>query len=871
MADGKVIIETALDATGVEKGISMIQTALAAIGIGAIAKDIVDTGSQFEATMSKVGAISGATASEMDSLKSAAQEMGRTSVFSASQSAEAMTYMGMAGWDASQMIDGLPGIMNLAAASGEELGTVSDIVTDALTGFGLKASDASHFADVLAAASSSANTNVGMLGESFKYVAPVAGALGSSCEDTTLALALMANSGIKASQSGTALRTALTNMANPTDKMEAAMTRYGIALQENADGSINLRDTMDNMREALGGVGQAEQAAAASAIFGKEAMSGMLAIINASDEDYIKLQEAIDGSSEAFDGMGTATGMAQQMVQNFSGQMTLLDSALEGMKLAIWENLQEPLTNMATVATDSVTALTDAFIANGVPGLAQAAADMALGFMNGLNEQIPSIMVKGREIVLGVISGITENGPSFISTAADMILNFATGIGASIPELIPKGVEMVVALGESVVENIPKIVQAGVQIIQGIGEGIVNALPTIIEKGPALINDFFDAIYSGAGTLIGAGLELIVQLGKGIIDNIPTIVANAKEIGIAILNVISAIKILDAGKNLIKLLQNGIKEKAPVVKEAMTNLGQKALNAVKNINWKNLGSTVVKTLKGGISGSASLVKTALKAAGTAAKNAFKAISWKSLGQSIVKLLINGLKAAGKGIKTALKAAGTAAKDAFKGINWASVGKAIITGIVSGVKNAASSLYNSLKNLATSALNKAKSVLGIHSPSSVFRDMVGRWIPRGIAVGVEDSTSDLVGAVENMSEEALDAAAAASSDLSGEVANALMPSPEVVKDYFDKFVQMLSSFNGDIPAVKSAQMGISFDTITRFREMATAMGEELKGSFDNIKEEMKQGIAEGMKNVDIKLDGRSVGKGIAPYVERHIVI
>ena len=234
-------------------------------------------------------------------------------------------------------------------------------------------------------------------------------------------------------------------------------------------------------------------------------------------------------------------------------------------------------------------------------------------------------------------------------------------------------------------------------------------------------------------------------------------------------------------------------------------------------------------------------------------------------------MINGLKAAGKGIKTALKAAGTAAKDAFKAINWAAVGKAIITGIVSGVKNAASSLYNSLRNLASNALKSAKSALGIHSPSSVFRDMVGRWIPRGIAVGVEDSTPDLLKAVEDMSESALDKAADISADMSDNVANALMPSPEVVKDYFDKFVQMLSSFNGDIPAVKSAQMGISFDTITKFREMATAMGEELKGSFANIKEEMKQGIAEGMRHVDIKLDGRSVGKGIAPYVERNIVI
>ena len=249
---------------------------------------IIKTGADYEAGMSKVQAISGATAADMAMLGDEAMRMAAQTKFSTSESAEAYQYMAMAGWDAQQMVDGLSGIMLLASASGESLASTSDIVTDALTAFGLKASDSGRFADVLAAASNSANTNVSMLGESFKYVAPVAGAMGYSVEDVSIALGLMANSGIKASQAGTSLRTAITNMAAPTSNMTAVMEEYGISLTD-ADGNmLSFAEIMGVLRDRMGGLDEATQAAAASQLFGKEAMSGMLAIINAAPEDFNK-------------------------------------------------------------------------------------------------------------------------------------------------------------------------------------------------------------------------------------------------------------------------------------------------------------------------------------------------------------------------------------------------------------------------------------------------------------------------------------------------------------------------------------------------------------------------------------------------------
>ena len=300
------------------------------LGLGTAAVKVT---SDFESAMSKVSAISGATGGDLDALNKKAQEMGAKTKFSATESAEAFTYMAMAGWKTEDMLSGIDGIMSLAAADGLDLATTSDIVTDALTAFGLSASDSGHFADVLAKASSNANTNVSMLGESFKYAAPVAGALGYSAEDTAIALGLMANAGIKGSQGGTALRGSLTRLIKPTDDAAALMEQYGLSMT-NADGSMkSLGEVMNMLRDKLGGLTEAEQAQVAAQIFGQEAMSGMLAIINASDSDYAKLTDAI------YDADGAAQQMADTMLDNLSGQLTLLKSALEGLAIQFGEIL----------------------------------------------------------------------------------------------------------------------------------------------------------------------------------------------------------------------------------------------------------------------------------------------------------------------------------------------------------------------------------------------------------------------------------------------------------------------------------------------------------------------------------------------------
>lgn len=322
------------------------------LGVSAGLADTVNTYKGFESMMSQVQAISGATGKEFDDLTAKAQEMGATTKFTATEAAQAFNYMAMAGWKPEQMTAGISGIMSLAAASGEDLASTSDIVTDALTAFGLKARDAGHFSDVLAKASASSNTNVGMLGESFKYVAPVAGAMKYSVEDTSLALGLMANSSIKGSMAGTALKTSLANMAAPTNSMAEAMDKYGISLTDGSGNMKTLKGVMDNLRSSLGGLSETEQTAAASTIFGKEAMSGMLAIINASEQDYNDLSNAIGNSKDA------AQDMADTMLDNLAGSMTLMQSAVEGVQNSFGQRLTPYVRGFVDSITDAMPAVT---------------------------------------------------------------------------------------------------------------------------------------------------------------------------------------------------------------------------------------------------------------------------------------------------------------------------------------------------------------------------------------------------------------------------------------------------------------------------------------------------------------------------------
>ena len=382
----------------------------------------VKTASDFDTAMSKVAAVSGAAGDELDALRDKAREMGAKTKFSASEAAEAMNYMAMAGWKTTDMLDGIEGVMNLAAASGEGLATTSDIVTDALTAFGLQAEDSAHFADVLAAASSNANTNVSMMGETFKYCAPIAGSLGFSCEDTAEAIGLMANAGIKSTQAGTALRSIMTALAGEVKICGKEIGTVEIATS-NADGSMrNLTDILADTRDAFSRLSESEQASAAKALVGKNAMSGFLALLNAAPEDIEKLESAISTCSDEIDGYnGVTEKMAAVMQDNLGGQITILKSQLQELAISFGEILMPAIRAIVSRIQGLVDKLNqmDPAMKEMIVKIALIAA--AIG---------PLLVVVGKTmIVVGQLMQFISNLPTIIAGAKSAFAAFSGAIG----------------------------------------------------------------------------------------------------------------------------------------------------------------------------------------------------------------------------------------------------------------------------------------------------------------------------------------------------------------------------------------------------------------------------------------------------------
>ncbi|EIA5732910.1 phage tail tape measure protein [Staphylococcus pseudintermedius] len=436
----------------VGRSMSMYVTAPVVAGFGLAAKKSID----FDDSMRKVKATSGATGKEFNLLRDKALEMGAKTKFSASQSAEALQYMSLAGWDTKDMLNGIDGVMQLAAASGEDLGQVSDIVTDGLSAFGLKAKDSSHFADVLAQTSSKANTDVSGLGEAFKYVAPVAGSFGFSVEDTSIALGLMANSGVKASQAGTALKSMMTKLAKPTGEAKKTMESLGISITDSEGKMLPFRDIMDQLRGSLGGLSKAQQSAAVKTLFGQEAMSGILPIINASDEDYQKLTKSIDNSA------GASKRMSDEMEGGIGGSIRKMKSAIESMAISIGDVLAPHIRR----AADFLAMLADKFtsmpgwVKTGVVGLGVFAASLgplilttgmftaALGsIMTTLGPLMTGIVKAGGVMnFLGIKAPFAAKGLTLVGGAFKFMLG---PVGLAIAAVVAIGTAFVVAYKKS--------------------------------------------------------------------------------------------------------------------------------------------------------------------------------------------------------------------------------------------------------------------------------------------------------------------------------------------------------------------------------------------------------------------------------------
>lgn len=673
-ATGEKLKDVGSNIEGAGKKLLPVTATVTALGTAS-----VKTAADFEAAMSKVAAVSGATGSDLEALTMKAREMGSKTKFSASEAAEAMNYMAMAGWKTEDMLFGIEGVMNLAAASGEDLATTSDIVTDALTAFGLSAQDSGHFADVLAAASSNANTNVSMMGETFKYCAPIAGALGFSVEDTAEAIGLMANAGIKSTQAGTSLRTIMTNLSGEVRICGENIGEVTVATT-NADGSMrDLSDILADCRTAFSGLSESEKAAAAESLVGKNAMSGFLALMNAGEGDIAKLSGAIDNCN------GAAQSMADTMNNNLEGQLTILKSQLQELAISFGEILLpavKKIVGWVQVFIDVLNSMPDGVKETIVTvALIAAALGPVLIIIGKIITAVGTIMTIVPKVV-GVIKAVKT---AFLALNATMLANPIVLIIAAIAALVAAFIylwnncdefrqfwidlwESIKEIAVAVWEALKEFFAAAWEFIKttaetvwnglasfftGLWEGIKNTFTTVVNAISNFLSTMWNTIKSVAETIWNAISTFFTTIWNGIKTVVTTVVTaistflttSWNTIKTAITTVLNAIKtvfstVWNAIKNVVTTVINGIKNTITTVWNGIKNTVATVVNAIK-MTVSTAFSSMWNGIKNTISGIYNTIKNGFTNAVNFIKNlASSAFSW---GADIINGIVNGIK------------------------------------------------------------------------------------------------------------------------------------------------------------------------------------------------------------------------------------
>ena len=751
---------------GAGKKMMGVTTVIGGVGVAA-----VKTAADFDSAMSQVAAVSGATGKDFDALRSKAREMGSKTKFSATEAAEAMNYMAMAGWKTEDMLGGIEGVMNLAAASGEDLATTSDIVTDALTAFGLSAKDSGHFADILAAASSNANTNVSMMGETFKYCAPIAGALGFSAEDTAEAIGLMANAGIKSSQAGTALRTIMNNLAGDVKISGKAIGDVTIATT-NADGSMrDLSDILADCRSAFGNLTESEKAQAAESLVGKNAMSGFLALMNAGEGDIEKLSSAIDNCD------GSAEKMAMTMQDNLAGQLTILKSQLQELAISFVDILMPAIRSIVSKLQGFVdklngmdegtkrTIVTIALLVASIGplliiiGTTISKIGVAMqGFVklaNGVSKL--KVAIQGGTGVLGklgaALGGVSAPVLAVVAVIAvlvaafvhlwrtnegfrDAIIGTWNRIKDTISGFCQGIVDRLNALGfqfTDIVDVLKTVWDGFCQILAPIFEGVFNHIANILSTVTGVITgilDVFIGIFTGNWSQAWTGVK---EIFSSIWNGISSFFTN-------ILNVIKGVADVVLGwfgtswnevwtniKTFFEGIWNGIVSFFTGIWEIIKNVVQTGIMLIGSILeaavdiitlpfrfiWENCKEIIIAVwdaIKSKVTTVIHAVASVISTVMNAIKTVFTTV-WNAI-KTVVTTVVNAIKSVVTTVFNAIKSTATTVWNAVKTAVTTPVNaiKSTVTSVFNSVKSTVTSIFNGIKSTATSVWNGIKSAI-----------------------------------------------------------------------------------------------------------------------------------------------------------------
>lgn len=778
MADYSITGDTRLDTSGFTKGISSMTVAAgnlisdlvktAGSKLAGLAQSSVSVGMNFDASMSQVAATMGTTVDQIQSLTDTAKEMGSTTKFTATQAADALNYLALAGYDANKAAEVLPSVLNLAAAGGMDLAYASDLVTDAMASLNIEANkqNVDEFGNKLAMAASKANANVSQLGEAILTVGGTAANLKGGTTELTTALGLLANVGIKGAEGGTHLRNIILSLQSPTKDAREVMEQLGLEVYDAQGNMRQLDDILTDLNSVMDGMTQGDKDSIINALFNKTDLAAVNGLLAAQGEQWETLASQIDAADGA---MGQ---MAETQQDNLQGVMTSMGSAFEGLQLAVFERLEPALTEAGNYGIQCIRTLSTALSEGGPEAMLQAAGSILTDLAAGVAEQLPGLMNTGVQILTQLAEGIVAATPAMLATAAEVLGALVQGLGEALPQLVATGAQMISQLGEGLRtglpmflaqalplvadfasglrENIGLLVDVGISLILNLAQGLADGLPTLIEQLPGIISDIAGIINDNAPKLLAAGIQLMAALLKGLVQSIPTLVVNIPQICKAIFDVFTAFRWLDIGKHIVDGLWNGIKSgwTAMLNKvKGLVDLLPKAVKAILGIHspskvFAEIGLNVCQGLANGITENAGLAEDAAQQmAGSVAKTAKETVA-----DTLDGLWTQLQEQANTG---ALGTVGSLYK-AVKQQDWAGVGKwaaaALYRGLNADQKQQLQSFGLGLINQLNTTLQGAESKLASAAWS------IGTNIYKGITSGfpeVLSRTKDLCSTIKGV--------------------------------------------------------------------------------------------------------------------------
>lgn len=611
MADYTVTGDTRLDTSGFTKGISSMTVAAgnlisglvstATSKMAGLAKSSVSVGMSFEASMSQVAATMGKSTEEIESLTKVAKEMGSSTKFSATQAADALNYLALAGYDANKAAEVLPSVLNLAAAGGMDLAYASDLVTDAMASLNIEANknNVDAFGNKLAMGASKANATVAQLGEAILTVGGTAANLKNGTTELTTALGLLANVGLKGAEGGTHLRNIILSLQSPTDDAAKLIQQLGLQVYDAQGNMRGLDEILGDLNTRMVGMTQGQKDSIINRLFNKTDLAAVNGLLAAQGEQWDSLAAQIDTAG------GAMEQMAETQQDNLQGVMTSMSSAFEGLQLAVYERLEPALTDAGSWGVECIRTLTDALSNGGPEAMLSAAGGILSELAAGIVEQLPGLAAAGVDAITYLAQSLIAATPEMLTTGASIVGALVDSLSSSLPQILDTGIEMLSQLGEGLVQGIPelltqalplvadlasglrenagKLVDAGLELIFNLMQGLMDGLPTLIEYLPGIVSDLAGIINDNAPKLLAAGAHLIVMLGEGLLEALPTIIQNIPQICKAIFDVFTAFRWLDIGSQIVTGLWNGLKSGWTGLISKVQGLAQQLPDIVKKV------------------------------------------------------------------------------------------------------------------------------------------------------------------------------------------------------------------------------------------------------------------------------------------------